>query len=220
MSLEKFKDVLAHIPTGHEFFLLNENRQKRLLDTASNRIYKIRLVVQDVMDPHNVSACFRSAEAMGIMDVHSVHETKEYKSSSVSRGVDRWLNIHSHPSIDACALALKKDGFCIAAGFPTDDAVPIDKLPVDKPVALVFGNERSGVSSQWTPHLDYKFTIPMQGMVESMNISVSAAISLYEARRRLPVNPHGSEQHEKAAKTVRRWAKEHFERLRHKEPKR
>jgi tRNA (guanosine-2'-O-)-methyltransferase len=209
-----FTPILNLIPAEHEFFLLSENRQKKMLETAHRRIYDVRLVIQDVSDPHNVSACFRSAEAMGVMNVHTVDENRVYKTSSVSRGVDRWLNIHSHSSIDSCARQLKATGFRIAAGFPAKDALPIDQLPLDEPIALVFGNERSGVSETWLPHLDQKFTIPMQGMVESLNISVSAAISLYEVCRRRRASPVGQSAHQKTADTVIHWANQHFERLR------
>jgi len=218
-ELNAFKPVLDHIPQDHAFFRLSEKRQKRLLETASHRIHAIRLVVQDVDDPHNISACFRSAEALGIMDVHTIHARRPYRTNAVSRGVDRWLNIRTHKTIAECAQNLKNDGFCIAAGFPTSDALPITEMPLDKPIALVFGNEHDGVSAEWEPYLDYKFTIPMHGMVESMNISVSAAIGMYEARRRLPKYAASKADNLRAAGTASRWAIEHFERLRHKRSK-
>jgi tRNA (guanosine-2'-O-)-methyltransferase len=154
---------------------------------------------------------------MGIMNVHAVSGKRPYRTSSASRGVDRWLNIQKHSSIAECAEHLKAKGFLLAAGFPEDDAIPLSKLPIEKPIALVFGNEHDGVSKDWVPHLDFRFTIPMSGMVESMNISVSAAISLYEVRRRHLQSRPPSIDHSQTAATAGTWANEHFARLRSKD---
>ena len=158
---------------------LTEKRRERLLAAVSNRTKRIRLVVQDIHHPHNISACLRSAEAFGVANVDIVNHSQKFRPSTVAKGVAEWLNVRKHDSIDACVKMLRNDGYLLAAGFPAQDATPLQNLSVDQPIAVVFGNEHAGVASEWIPHIDLKFTIPMVGLVESLNISVSAAITLH-----------------------------------------
>lgn len=158
---------------------LTEKRRSRLLSVAQQRSEHVRLVLQDVHDPHNISACLRSAEAFGVLNIDVVNlYQKFFKPSSASKGSYHWLRVGKHDSIDEYASNLKKSGYKIAAGFP-NAKYQLDELPVDQPIAVVFGNEHRGVDSSWDKHIDYPFTIPMVGMVESLNISVSAALSMY-----------------------------------------
>jgi len=142
------------------------------------------LVIIDTHDPHNVAACMRSAEAFGIQNIDVVTLKQSSRPSPVSRGVDGWLDRKAHTSVDDCVKELRAKGFALAAGYPRQDAVPLSKVPVDKPLAVIFGNEKDGVHSSWLSHLDYAFTIPMFGFVESLNISVSCAISLHDLSQR------------------------------------
>jgi tRNA (guanosine-2'-O-)-methyltransferase len=150
-----------------------------MLATVKRRTSWVRLVVQDVHQPHNVSACIRSAEAFGIQDIDVVTLKTKFNPSTVARGVDQWVDIHKHESIETCVTDLHSKGYVIAAAFPHGDATPLESLPVDRPVALVLGNEHEGLDSSWRSLADVCFTIPMYGVVESMNISVCAAISMY-----------------------------------------
>lgn len=171
---------------------LTEQRRVKLERLAEARTRRVRLVMQDTHHPHNVSACLRSAEAFGVADVDLVCHREKFKPSTVARGVAGWLRLWRHDSISEAALALKKAGFCLAAGVPpSPQSIPLDELPLDRPIALVFGNEKLGVDSAWNQHLDLRFTIPMYGMVESLNISVSAAIAMQAltARGRRELSP-------------------------------
>lgn len=164
---------------------LTAERRLKMQDIVQKRTDHIRLVLQDVHHPHNVSACLRSAEAFGISHVHTIHRKNTFKTSSVAKGVEHWLNLHKHTDIASCVAELKKHNYKIASAMPNPvNCVSLDKLPVDEPIALVFGNEHDGMSKEFLPHVDYFFTIPMVGMVESLNISVSAAISLYDLTQR------------------------------------
>ena len=174
---------------------LTPERKEKMLRVASQRTNHIRLVIQDVHQPHNVSACLRTAEAFGILNVHVVEMDNKYKPSSVARGVAGWLNVHRHPDVKSCASSLKEQGFIIAAGMPAQESVvPLGDMPVDKPIALLFGNEHSGVSPDWQSWVDTYFTIPMSGIVESLNISVSAAICMHtlaeKARSSMPAESY------------------------------
>ncbi len=170
--------------------MLTDQRRDRMLHAAENRTRFVRLVVQDVHDPHNVSACLRSAEAFGVQDVDVVTLQETFRASTVARGVNHWLTVRKHKAIEDCAQALRADGFRIVAGVPKAGAKALDELPLDRPIAVVFGNERDGIDPAWHTHIDEPFTIPMVGMVESLNISVSAAIAVHQltksARAKVP----------------------------------
>jgi tRNA (guanosine-2'-O-)-methyltransferase len=168
---------------------LTDHRRERMLKTAEHRTRRVRLVVQDVHQPHNVSACIRSAEAFGIQDIDVISLTTKFNASTVARGVDEWVDISKHESVDGCIDNLHRQGYLVAAAFPHGNAVSLENLPIDRPIAVAFGNEHGGLTTEWRDKADVCFTIPMFGIVESLNISVCAAITLHElssrARREL-----------------------------------
>lgn len=170
--------------------LLTENRRERLLNAVEKRTDHIRLIMQDVHNPHNVSACMRSAEAFGIQNVDVVTLSEPFKASTSAKGVQHWITLQKWADAKSCADHLKKAGYLIAAGMPSQDSVSLHDLPLDKPVAILFGNEHAGVSPEWKDHIDTYFTIPMVGLVESMNISVCAAITMHHLTYRLETMAH------------------------------
>lgn len=160
---------------------LTDKRREKMDFVASHRTKMVRLILQDIYDPHNLSACLRSAEAFGVLDIDIVNLYQKFtKPSTVSRGSYNWLKMHRYTDLDKNVADLRAAGYKIAAGYPSPDNLSLDEIPVDQPVAVIFGNEHRGVSSDWDKHVDYKFTIPMVGMVESLNISVSAALAMYQ----------------------------------------
>ncbi|NRA47251.1 MAG: RNA methyltransferase [Oligoflexales bacterium] len=163
---------------------LTPKRSKKMEEVASQRTKHLRLIIQDVHNPHNISACIRSAEAFGIQNVHVVALKNSFKTSTVARGAGNWLSIHRHESIEECANTLHKLGYSIAAGMPTQSSSPLHSMELSKPVAVLFGNEHEGVSPDWKKFIDLYFTIPMVGVVESLNISVSAAITMQHLSHR------------------------------------
>lgn len=163
---------------------LSDNRQKKLLQVVKKRTEHVKLVLQDVHNPHNVSACLRSAEAFGVLNVDVVCPKEKFNPSTVARGVHKWLQIRRFLDVHSCAKSLRAQGYKIFAGLPTQDSVPIEKMELNSPVAIVFGNEHDGIDNAWYEYLDGTFTIPMVGQVESLNISVSAAITLFSLTSR------------------------------------
>ncbi len=189
---------------------LSPQRRARMERVAHMRTDYVRLALQDVHDPHNIGACLRSAEAFGIQNVDLINAYQKFaKASSVGRGARYWLDIHKFTSIDIYCHELKKRGYRLAAAYPGDGQIPLNAIPVDQPLALVFGNEHAGLDGGWLPHIDYRFSIPMYGMVESFNISVSVALSLFDLQQRcraaVPAGrfllPTGDQQ-----KLLNRWA--------------
>ncbi|NRA63603.1 MAG: RNA methyltransferase [Pseudobacteriovorax sp.] len=158
---------------------LTDKRREKMLDVASKRSEHIRLVLQDIHDPHNIAACMRSAEAFGVLNIDVVNTYQKFaKPSTVARGAYHWLNFNKFETISESVTNLRRKGYKIAAGFPAASC-KLGDIPVDQPVAVLFGNEHQGVHSDWDAEIDYRFTIPMTGMVESLNISVSAALTMY-----------------------------------------
>ena len=193
---------------------LSPARRARMLKAVSQKTAYIRLAMQDVMDPHNVGACLRSAEAFGLQhcDVIDVLQAAVPRKSTVSRGAQNWLDLHHFDSIETYVTGLKQRGYRLAAAYPQKKDWDIDALPITQPLALVFGNERAGLHHDWEKHVDYRFTIPMYGMVESFNISVSVALSLFSVQQRARVAVPPEQfliSEEEQAALLRRWVKRH-----------
>ncbi len=170
-----------------ERFLVTERREKRAEYVIGKRQPTLTVVLEDVYDPHNASAVLRSCDGVGVKDVHLVYVNQKPpkktfgRSSSGSAG--KWLDLHFHDSIEACYEHLHDQGFTILATALEDESRELYEVDFTEPTALVFGNEKDGVSAEGIAGADGSLYIPMQGMVESLNISVSCAVTLYEAMR-------------------------------------
>jgi len=145
------------------------------------------VVLEDVHDPWNASAVLRSCDAVGVLDVHLVYVNdpppREAFDRKTSGSAAKWIALHTHASIDACYEHLRKQGFAIVASALRADSRDLYELDFRRPTALVMGNEKRGLSERAADLADDTYLIPMQGMVESLNISVACAVSLYEALR-------------------------------------
>lgn len=162
-------------------------RQARVQDVLSRRQKSLTIVLEDVHDPHNASAVMRSCDGVGILDVHLVYVHEEPPRRSFARTTSasaaKWVRLQYHDSIEACYAVLRERGFTIYATALGQDSVDLYDIDLTRPTALVFGNEHRGVSQAAIDGADATVFIPMQGMVESLNISVACAVSLYEAMR-------------------------------------
>jgi tRNA (guanosine-2'-O-)-methyltransferase len=162
-------------------------RQERVRQVLARRQSTLTVVLEDVHDPHNVSAALRSCDAVGILDVHLVYVDEEAPRKSFNRtttsSAAKWVRTHFHESIEDCFAELRQGGLRILATALREDTFDIYRVDLTAPVAMVFGNEQRGVSDRAVELADGTVGIPMQGMVESLNISVACAVSLYEAMR-------------------------------------
>lgn len=145
------------------------------------------VVLEDVHDPHNASAVLRSCDAVGVLDVHLVYvhdgQPRKAFNRTISASAAKWIRTHRHDSIATCFSLLREGGFQILAAALRADTRDLYATDLCRPTALVFGNERRGVSDAALEQADGAFAIPMRGMVESLNISVACAVTLYEAQR-------------------------------------
>ena len=162
-------------------------RQERIEGVLLRRQPTLTVVLEDVHDPHNASAVLRSCDAVGVLDVHLVYVHEEPPRATIGRSTSasgaKWMRVHTYDSIDACYAVLREQGFMIAATALEPDSRDFYSIDLREPTALVFGNEMRGVTPEAIAGADCTVYIPMQGMVESLNISVSCAVTLYEAMR-------------------------------------
>jgi tRNA (guanosine-2'-O-)-methyltransferase len=166
-------------------FNITERRLERLRSTIERRQPDLHLVIENVHDPHNVSAVLRTCDAVGVGMVHLVYTYEEFpkigKTSSASAW--KWIEMMSHESIEACYAHLRSIGCAIYATDLSERAESLYTLDMCHPIALVFGNERRGVSKEASELADGNLLIPMVGLIQSLNISVACAVTLYEAMR-------------------------------------
>ncbi|ESW11558.1 hypothetical protein PHAVU_008G040300 [Phaseolus vulgaris] len=163
---------------------ISEDRWRRFGSVVRNRSYSVCLVVEGLCDFGNVSAAFRSADALGVQSVHVVtcDSNKRYKDNRhVSMGAEKWLDIELWDSTKECFKMLKSRGYRIATTHVGMDAVSIHDLDWSHPTAIVVGNENRGISDEALELSDLHCSIPMAGMVDSFNVSVAAGILMHHA---------------------------------------
>jgi len=165
---------------------MTPERNDRLTSVLNKRQPDLTVVLENVFDPHNISAVMRTADAVGLQDIYILntkipaHKKWGAKSSSSAA---KWLTIHQFTDADECFSALRKRYKKIYTTHLSSDAVGLYELTLTEPVALVFGNEHSGVSEEIIAKADGNFIIPQVGIIKSLNISVACAVTLYEAYR-------------------------------------
>jgi len=163
--------------------LVVEDRLRRIDDVVSKRTRTLAVVLDQLEDAFNMAAVLRTCEAMGIQDVHVVRnpEVAFQPNATVTQGCDKWLDIHRHETFDECRAALKATGFSLWVSAVREGATSLFEMSFDGKVALVFGNERHGVSPEVQTQADGVFWIPMRGFTQSLNISVAAAAAITRA---------------------------------------
>jgi tRNA (guanosine-2'-O-)-methyltransferase len=160
-------------------------RLKRMYDVLSQRTRYISILMEAVDDKHNQSAVIRSAEAFGIQDIYVVRGKAEFEPNDyITKSADKWVTIEQKTDIETAIGDLQSQGYQVLASYLGDDSRPLEDIDLSKPTVLLFGNEHSGVSEKAIELTDGKFIIPMHGFVQSLNISVAAAISMYEVTNR------------------------------------
>ncbi len=165
--------------------MTNERKQK-VEAVLNNRQSNLTIVLEDVQDPRNVTAVMRTADAVGIQDIYVINTGRPnikkfgYKSGS---SAGKWVTLHQFTDTEACFEALRQRFDVILTTHLSSDAIDLYSIDFTQSVALVFGNEQEGVSEKARTLADGNFIIPQVGMVQSLNISVACAVSIYEAYR-------------------------------------
>jgi tRNA (guanosine-2'-O-)-methyltransferase len=145
----------------------------------------LRVVLEGITNAHNASAVMRTCDAAGVLYLDLVGPNPELlrPNKAISTRADKWLEIGVHATPAACFAPLKAAGFEILATHLAREAVPYTEVDFAKPVVLVFGNESEGLTEDSLAFADRNVRIPMFGMAQSLNLSVSVAVILYEALR-------------------------------------
>ena len=165
---------------------MTPERTYRLETVLNKRQPDLTIVLENVFDPHNISAVMRTCDAVGIQDIYILNNKippHRKWSDKASSSAAKWLTIHQFTDANECFAELRKHYKKIYTTHLSSDAVSLHELNLTEPVALVFGNEHSGVSDEIIAMADGNFIIPQVGIIKSLNISVACAVSLYEAFR-------------------------------------
>ena len=162
-----------------------QERCARIREVLEKRQPDLTLVMDNIHDPHNVSAILRSCDAFGVYKVHLYYTTEAFptiggKSSASSR---KWVYREKHTDPGETVETLHSQGLRIVGTGFGSRAIPLTQWDLSQPSAIILGNEHSGLSPELKERIDTELFIPMQGMVQSLNVSVAAAVILYEAWR-------------------------------------
>ncbi len=180
---------------------ITENKRTRIAEVIQWRTRYVTLMLEDIYQSQNASATLRTAEILGVQDVYIAENWNRYKvNPDVALGAQKWIDLHrfrspvgeadpealdalhdmpdAFPATAAAMDALRRKGYLLVATTPHTDAWGLDDIPLDRPLAFLFGNEREGLSPYALQHADAHLRLPMYGFTESYNISVSVAITL------------------------------------------
>ncbi|MBN2207264.1 MAG: hypothetical protein JW742_07655 [Candidatus Aminicenantes bacterium] len=160
-----------------------DRRIRRVTAVLDRRQPDLRVVLEGVAIAHNASAVLRTCDAAGVLDVDiiSPHPDVLVFNKAITTRADKWVRVRVHAGAADCLSRLRAEGYLIAATHLGEDAVPYREIDYTRPIALVFGSESDGVSAEALALSDLRIRIPMVGMVQSLNLSVSVGIVLYEA---------------------------------------
>lgn len=170
---------------------INEQRQSLLKTVLSHRTRYITVVLEDIYQTQNASAVLRTAECLGLQELHVIEKRNQYQlNADVVQGASKWIEINryndrSHNNTEHCLQALKERGYQIMAMTLQQGSQDLEQAPIDNKMALCFGTEETGLSDRAHELADSYIQIPMTGFTQSFNLSVSAGISLYQLMNRL-----------------------------------
>ena len=172
---------------------LTEDRQSRIAHVLNHKQNDLTVVLENVNDPHNIAAVLRTCESVGIMEIFVLNTTlNTYKhfDDRKSSSANKWMIVHQYTNVDECFNHVRANYQHIYSTHLAENTKALYELDLTKSVALVFGNERNGLSKEALAFCDGNFIIPQVGIIQSLNISVACAVSLYEAFRQKSVQQH------------------------------
>lgn len=167
-----------------------EERYNRICNIIEKRTRHFTIVVENLYQSHNMSAILRTAECLGIQDVHIIENNFEYEiSKQVSLGAQKWLSIHRYNQQEnntiMCLKAIKEKGYKIIATLPHENDCMLEDICIDEKTAFIFGTELDGLTQEVIDIADGFIKIPMYGFTESYNVSVSVALTMANVNERL-----------------------------------
>lgn len=176
---------------------MTPERHQKLTSVLNKRQGDLAIVMENVFDPHNISAVMRTCDAVGVQDIYilntKIPRHKKWGAKSSSSAA-KWLTVHQYENAEECFTALRSRYSKILTTHLSSDAISLHSIDFTQSIALVFGNEHSGVSDEIRAMADGNFIIPQVGIIQSLNISVACAVTLYEAYRQKNNAGHYNEQ--------------------------
>lgn len=192
--MKKTDNLLNNIEINDEFLkylkeFVTPQRVERFEQVIARRLAHLHLALEDIFQGHNASAVLRTSEALGIQNVYVIEKNNQFvPNDEIALGAEKWINIHhfkGENSINECIAEMKSKGIRIYATSPHYDGYTPANVPIDQPLAILFGTEKDGLSKEALDTCDGFLQIPMYGLTESFNISVSAAICMSEIVQRV-----------------------------------
>ncbi len=168
---------------------MTPQREKRFREVASRRQANLAVILENVHDPHNIGAVLRTCESVGVMEVYILYNDPQLQGKRIhlghktSSGSRKWLEVYKYENTQKCFEAVQRKYDKIFATHLDKQAVSLHDLELTSSVALLFGNEKDGLTEEALSYANGNFIIPQMGFVQSLNISVACAITLYEALR-------------------------------------
>jgi tRNA (guanosine-2'-O-)-methyltransferase len=170
---------------------ITPERAARIQELLAQRTRYCTVVLENIEQANNISAAMRSVEALGLQEISLIEPPSEYAVNlTITKGASEWIDIECYtdqgaPALVRCYESLRARGYRIIATTPHPRGYSLSDLPIDQPLALVFGTEVHGLSAYALDHADAYVTIPMYGFTKSFNISVSVAVCVYDVMRRV-----------------------------------
>jgi tRNA (guanosine-2'-O-)-methyltransferase len=165
---------------------VTENKRTKIEEALRHRTRHVTILLEEIYQPHNASACLRNCDCLGFQDVHVVENRNEYRpNDNISMGSSKWLTIHRYRKTSSAIETLRNRGCRIVATTPNSEGYDPVNLPLEQPVALLFGTEEEGLTEEAIASADDYLCLPMYGFTQSFNISVTVAITLSRIAERL-----------------------------------
>lgn len=169
---------------------ISDNKKEKFDAYVQDRTRHVTVVLENIFQPHNAAAVLRSCDCFGMQDVHIIENFNKYEpNKEIDMGSSKWLDTIKYSRTEnnttECIQALKAKGYKIVATTPHTDDCMIEDLPLDQPIALMFGTELTGLTDEALEQADAYVRLPMYGFTESYNISVSVALALFSVTERM-----------------------------------
>ncbi|MNK07480.1 tRNA (guanosine(18)-2'-O)-methyltransferase [compost metagenome] len=179
-------EITAHLKVHYQLVLekigpmLTPERKEKIERVAALRNFDTAVVLEGIYDRGNISAVMRSAEGLGFGNFHVIETQEKFKESArVTQGADKWVEVKKWKKTSDCVKSLKDQGYKICVTHLDATSKPLHEIDFSGKTALVLGNEKDGVTPEMVEAADHRVIIPMSGFVQSFNISVAGALSLY-----------------------------------------
>nr|WP_267507388.1 RNA methyltransferase [Borreliella afzelii] len=177
-------DVLKRIDVLSEF--ITDGKKARIEEVLSRRTNYLTFVLEDIVQSHNASATIRTGEILGLSDIYVIDKNNKYTlNPDITLGSSQWINLNKYKNAKFAIDRLKSDGYSIVATSLSEQSVNLENFSINNKMAVFFGTELTGLSSEVLEATDLCIKIPMYGFTQSYNISVAVAIVMYSLLIRL-----------------------------------